>query len=483
MISSKASASEPDPLFLYKRRAALHGMFVAGILLSMCPAILYSTSAQRYKETSAPMFRSRAAHAPWTKRQLARTTLFFTLAFAVASLGTSAAQGQTQPTPSAAPSSSTTHTLAGIDVLESQNFAPLKGKRIGLITNQTGVDSQGRRTIDVLKSAPDVHLVALFSPEHGIQGRADSAVGNATDQTTGLSIYSLYGSTRRPTPEMLAGLDALLFDIQDAGVRFYTFTTTMGYAMEEAAKAHVAFYVLDRPNPLGGEIIEGPVLDPDKLSFVGYFPMPVRYAMTMGELAQMFNSENKIGADLHVVGLKNWRRSEAYNEAGLPWISPSPNLRSLTEAFLYPGIEILQAGGVSVGRGTDTPFEILGAPWIDGKKFAAELTRRKIAGVEFSAAEFTPTQDLYAGQLCQGVRIRIALNGELRSMRMGMEIADALHRMYPQNFHAEKTITLIGNQATVDAIERGDPPAKIVKSWEPAIDQFRQTRAKYLLYH
>jgi uncharacterized protein YbbC (DUF1343 family) len=275
-------------------------------------------------------------------------------------------------------------TMTGIDVLEQENFAPLRGKRIGLITNQTGVDSQGHRTIDVLKSAPGIKLVALFSPEHGIAGRADSSVSNTTDAATGLAVYSLYGATRRPTPEMLANLDALVFDIQDAGVRFYTFTTTMAYCMEEAAKAHVAFYVLDRPNPLGGDIIEGPMLDPDKTSFTAYFPMPVRYAMTMGELAKMFNAENKIGANLDVIALKNWKRSEPYNQAGLPWISPSPNLRSLTEAFLYPGIEILQAGGVSVGRGTDTPFELLGAPWIDGDKLAAELTRRKIPGVDFS---------------------------------------------------------------------------------------------------
>jgi uncharacterized protein YbbC (DUF1343 family) len=380
-------------------------------------------------------------------------------------------------------STSTAHTMTGIDVLEQQNFAPLRGKRIGLITNQTGVDSQGRRTIDVLKAAPNAKLVALFSPEHGIAGRADSAVGNATDPATGITIYSLYGATRRPTPEMLANLDALVFDIQDAGVRFYTFTTTMAYCMEEAAKAHVAFYVLDRPNPLGGDIIEGPMLDADKLSFVGYFPMPVRYAMTMGELAQLFNAENKIGADLHVIAMKNWKRSEAYNEAGLPWISPSPNLRSLTEAFLYPGVEILQAGGVSVGRGTDTPFEILGAPWIDGAKFAAELTRRKIPGVEFSPAQFTPTQDMYAGQPCQGVRLRIAPKGELRAMRMGLEIADALHRMYPQDFQLQKTILLIGSQSTVDALAQGESPAKIIKSWTPALDKFRQTRGNYLLYH
>ncbi|HEY6467069.1 MAG TPA: DUF1343 domain-containing protein, partial [Candidatus Acidoferrales bacterium] len=237
-----------------------------------------------------------------------------------------------------------------------------------------------------------------------------------------------------------------------------------------------------RPNPLGGEIIEGPMLDSDKTSFVGYFPMPVRYAMTMGELAQMFNAENKLGADLHVIAMKNWQRGEPYNQAGLPWIAPSPNLRNLTEAYLYPGIEILQAGGVSVGRGTDTPFEILGAPWIDGAKFAAALTRRKIPGVEFTQTQFTPTQDMYTGQPCQGVRIRIAPKGDLRSMRTGIEIADVLHRMYPRNFHVEKTITLIGNQATVDALSRDESPAKIIKSWTPALDNFRTMRAKYLLY-
>lgn len=445
-------------------------MFVAGILMCMRPAPVYSIESMRHKERSLQMFRSRA------KNGLAAFVTSFAFALLLAVPAACARQSRAVPVPA------TPHTLTGIDVLELEHFAPLRGKRVGLITNQTGVDSQGRRTIDVLKSAPGVNLVALFSPEHGIAGRADSSVSNDTDVKTGLTIYSLYGSTRRPTPEMLANLDALVFDIQDAGVRFYTFTTTMAYCMEEAAKAHIAYYVLDRPNPLGGEIIEGPMLDPDKLSFVGYFLMPIRYAMTIGELAQMFNAENKIGADLHVVSMKNWHRSEPYNQAGLPWIAPSPNLRSLTEAYLYPGIEILQAGGVSVGRGTDTPFEILGAPWIDGAKFAAQLQLRKISGVEFSPADFTPTQDLYAGQLCHGVKIRISPKGELRSMRMGMEIEDVLHRMYPQNFHVEKTITLIGNQATVDAIIRGESPAKIVKSWTPAQEKFRATRAKYLLY-
>jgi uncharacterized protein YbbC (DUF1343 family) len=327
-----------------------------------------------------------------------------------------------------------------------------------------------------------VKLVALFSPEHGIEGRADAKVGDATDSTTGLAVYSLYGDTRRPTAAMLANLDALVFDIQDAGVRFYTYTTTMAYCMEEAAKAHVPFYVLDRPNPLGGEIIEGPMLDPDKLSFVGYFPMPIRYAMTMGELAQMFNAENKIGTDLHVIALQNWKRSEPYSETGVKWISPSPNLRSLTEDYFYPGLEILQAGGVSVGRGTDAPFEIFGAPWIDADDLAKELERRHIPGVEFSATQFTPQHDLYAGVSCGGVMLRLAPHGDLRSMRMGIEIADALHKLYPEKFQLDKIITLLGSQATLDQLKRRDPPQAIVKNWTPDLDKFRQMRAKYLLY-
>jgi uncharacterized protein YbbC (DUF1343 family) len=373
-------------------------------------------------------------------------------------------------------------TRTGIDVLEEENFAGLRGKRIGLITNQTGVDTQGRRTIDVLAHAESGKLVRLFSPEHGIAGRADAAVGNAKDAATGLPIYSLYGETRRPTDEMLKSLDALVFDIQDAGARFYTYVTTMGYSMEEAAKRHIAFYVLDRPNPLGGEVIEGPTLDRDRLSFTGYFPLPVRYAMTMGELARMFNAENKIGADLHVISMKHWRRSETYDETGLRWIGPSPNLRTLKAAFFYPGIEILQEGGVSVGRGTDTPFEIVGAPWIRGADLAADLNRREIPGVTFSTTIFTPNEGLYNGQYCQGVSIAISDRESLRSIRVGLEIADALHRMYPKEFHLEKIILLLGSRATIEALARRDAPAEIIRRWAPELEKFRAVREKYLLY-
>lgn len=374
------------------------------------------------------------------------------------------------------------HTKTGIDVLETQNFAPLRGKRVGLITNHTGVDSAGRRTIDALAHAEGVQLVALFSPEHGIAGRMDASVANATDAATGLRIYSLYGETRRPTAEMLDNLDALVYDIQDAGVRFYTYVTTMGYCMEEAAKRHISFFVLDRPDILGGEVIEGPMLDADKTSFVAYFPLPVRFAMTLGELAQMFNAENHIGVDLHVIAMQNWDRSETYDQTGLAWIAPSPNLRTLRAASPYPGIEILQAGGVSVGRGTETPFELFGAPWIHAGELVAELNARKIPSVSFSPAHFTPGDGLYKGEACEGVSLAVTDRARFRSMLMGLEIIEALHRLYPQNFQIAKLIGLLGSQSTVEQLERGVDPRQIIADWSDDLHRFAAMRQKYLIY-
>jgi uncharacterized protein YbbC (DUF1343 family) len=370
----------------------------------------------------------------------------------------------------------------GIDVLEAENFAPLQGKRVGFITNQTGVDSAGRRTVDVLAHAPGVKLVALFSPEHGIAGVVDAPVENSTDAATRLPVYSLFGEARRPTPEMLKDVDVLVFDVQDAGVRFYTYITTMAYCMEAAAKDRILFVVLDRPDPLGGEAIEGPMLDPERTSFTGYFPLPVRYAMTLGELARMFNAENKIGADLRVVSMEGWRRSETFGDTGIAWIAPSPNLRTPEAAFLYPGIEILQAAGVSVGRGTERPFEILGAPWIHAEELADALNARKIAGVGFAPARFTPHEAPYKDQECEGVTIHLGDAGLLRSMRMGLEISDALHRLYPQQFQLGKMIVLLGSQATIERLSRGDDPAEIEAGWASELDGFRRMREKYLLY-
>jgi uncharacterized protein YbbC (DUF1343 family) len=374
------------------------------------------------------------------------------------------------------------HTKTGIDVLEEENFAPLRGKRVGLITNQTGVDSQGRRTIDVLGKAEGVKLVALFTPEHGIAGKVDAKVQSGTDAATGLPVYSLYGETLRPTDEMLRGLDALVFDIQDAGVRFYTYIATMAYAMEEAARHKIAFFVLDRPNPLGGEMIEGPMLDRDRLSFTGYFPMPVRYAMTIGELAQMFNAENKIGAELHVIAMKDWRRNDLYETTGLTWIPPSPSLRTLAAALLYPGIEILQAGGVSVGRGTDTPLQLFGAPWIRGSELAQELNSRFVPGVRFVPTQFTPRDGLYKDQSCEGIALVITDRASLNSMLIGLEIAGALARRYPDHFALDKTVALLGSQTAIDRLKKGDAPTNIVADWVTELEAFRKLRAKYLLY-
>lgn len=374
-------------------------------------------------------------------------------------------------------------TKPGIDVLEQEDFASLQGKRVGLITNQAGVDSRGRRTIDVLAHAEGVKLAAIFSPEHGISGNADvSIVANATDAATGLPIHSLYGETRRPTEAMLKGIDVLIFDIQDAGVRFYTYVTTMGYCMEAAAKHKIPFFVMDRPNPLGGEIIEGPMLDPDKVSFVGYFPMPVRYAMTLAELARMFNVENKIGADLHVVEMKDWRRRDMYWMTGLSWIPPSPNLPTVANLVPYPGIEILQAGGVSVGRGTDSAFLEFGAPWVRPSDLIAEMKKRSIPGVSFSVTSFTPQSGPYAGQECHGVALTVTDRDNFKSMLMGLEIAEALYRLYPKEFQIEKMITLLGSQSTVERLKRGDSPEDIAAGWGAELEKFRAIRAKYLIY-
>jgi uncharacterized protein YbbC (DUF1343 family) len=370
----------------------------------------------------------------------------------------------------------------GIDVLEEQRFAALRGKRVGLITNQTGVDRQGRTDIEVLARAPGLRLVALFSPEHGLVGNAEARVNSTRDPASGLPVYSLYGDTLRPTGAMLQGIDALVFDIQDAGVRFYTYLTTMAYCMEEAARRHIPFFVLDRPNPLGGEILEGPMLDADRLSFTGYFPMPVRYGMTIGEVAQMFNAENHIGCELQVIAMRGWKRSFFYQDTGLRWIPPSPNLRTLNGAVLYPGLEILQTAGISVGRGTPAPFEEIGAPWIVAEVLVRELGQHRLTGVRVLPAQFIPVTEPYAGKVCGGVGFRVINHRAVRSMSNGLEIALALRKLYPQQFDARKLLPLLGNAATASRIEEGMSEESIVGEWNTNLKAFQQARAKYLLY-
>jgi uncharacterized protein YbbC (DUF1343 family) len=370
----------------------------------------------------------------------------------------------------------------GLDVLGAQKFAPLRGKHIGIITNHTGFDSQGKSTIELLAHAPGVQVVAIFSPEHGLAGQMDERVSSTKDPSTGLRVFSLYGETLRPTDEMLKGVDALVFDIQDAGVRFYTYTVTMAYCMEEAAKRNIAFYVLDRPNPIGGEIVEGPILDADKTNFVGYFPIPVRYGLTIGELAQFFNAENHINADVHVITMKNWHRNYFFESTGIRWVPPSPNLRTIKGSIVYPGLEILQNAGVSVGRGTEAPFEEFGAPWMDGEKVAEALNAEHLPGMKFVAQPFIPVSGLYAGKRCGGVGIRIAERGAVRPMRMGLEIAALLQKIYPQNFDIGKTIGLLGNAETVQKLTDGISPSEVVASWQPALAEYDKTRRKYFLY-
>jgi len=370
----------------------------------------------------------------------------------------------------------------GLDVLEAESFAPLEGQRVGLITNHTGLDAEGRRTLEVFHKAPGVRLVALFSPEHGLQGRADERVPSGTETTTGLPVYSLFGDVQRPTDQMLQGIDALVFDIQDAGVRFYTYTTTLGYALEAAAKKGINFYVLDRPDPINGSEVQGPMLDPDLRSFVAYFPLPVRHGMTVGELAEMFNREQHLGAKLHVIKMQGWQRQDWYDETGLQWVNPSPNLRSLAEAILYPGVAMVEGANVSVGRGTDTPFEVLGAPWIDAKKLSAYLNGRDIQGVRFLPMDFQPLSNRFEGQVCHGVQIVLLDRQALDSTELGVELAMGLWKLFPDDFQLDRTLPLVGARGVLDSIRAGKDPRRIEYEWQDALEQFGKLRAQYLLY-
>jgi uncharacterized protein YbbC (DUF1343 family)/CubicO group peptidase (beta-lactamase class C family) len=375
------------------------------------------------------------------------------------------------------------HTLSGLDVLATGNFEPLQGKRIGLITNQTGVDHAGRRNVDVMRAA-GVQIAALFSPEHGFAGLEDRPdVADATDPATGIRVYSLYGQTMRPTPKMLNGIDALVFDIQDAGVRFYTYETTMAYAMEAAAKAGIPFFVLDRPDPINGVMVEGPLLDPDQLSYVGYFPLPLRHGMTMGELAQMFNGENHIGAHLTVIPMKDWQRGDWFDSTDLPWVDPSPNLRSLNAALLYPGVAMLEyTKNYSVGRGTEAPFEQIGAEFIHGPELAALLDSRQIPGVRVYATRFQPASSNLAGKSVEGVRFVITNRQAFDASRLGLEIAAALLKLYPGKVDPDASKKLIGSAAVIRELTAGRDPRDIQWDIIDSLAPFLTIREKYLIY-
>jgi uncharacterized protein YbbC (DUF1343 family)/CubicO group peptidase (beta-lactamase class C family) len=372
--------------------------------------------------------------------------------------------------------------LPGIDVLAASGFAPLVGKRIGVITNQTGLDAEGRSTLQMLLQAPGVKVRAIFTPEHGLSGQLDKKIASGRDPTTGLPVYSLYGKVKRPTPRMLRGLDALVYDIQDVGTRYYTYITTMAYAMEAAAAAGLDFYVLDRPDPISAARVQGPVLEPSLECFIGCFPLPVRYGMTPGELAQLLNQEKGIGVKLHVIRMEGYQRRDWLDQTGLRWVNPSPNLRSLTEAALYPGVGLIESANVSVGRGTATPFEVVGAPWISAHRLARYLNQRHLGGIVFEPVAFIPQANPFRGQRCQGVRLCLVDRGALNTPVLGVELAAALYHLYPGKFQIDRTVRMIGSRQVLQAIKNGDDPRDIQRQWQAGLNKFRRLRAKYLLY-
>jgi uncharacterized protein YbbC (DUF1343 family) len=374
------------------------------------------------------------------------------------------------------------HTLTGIDVLVREKFARLKGRRVGLVTNHTGRDQDGRSTIDLLHKAEGVTLVALFSPEHGIRGALDEKVPDGKDEKTGLPVYSLYGERYRPTAEMLRGIDTLVYDIQDAGCRFYTYETTLGHVLEAASANGIKVVVLDRPNPIGGVAVEGPVRDAGREAFIAYHDLPVRHGLTVGELAGLFRAERHLRCDLEVVRLEGWRRGDLYDRTGLEWVSPSPNLRSLPAALLYPGVGLLETTNVSVGRGTERPFEWVGAPWIDGRRLARALAEEGLPGVRFVPVRQTPTYSTHKGKACGGVQLIVDDWCRFQPVATGIAFAVTLRRLYPDDWQVARFDDLLRHRATWAAVKDGTPWRDIVQSWEVDRRRFLERRRPYLLY-
>jgi uncharacterized protein YbbC (DUF1343 family) len=385
--------------------------------------------------------------------------------------------------PAQAQSSPPNTTRTGADVITTPDGrAPLRHRKVGLITNHTGRTADGRRTVDVLAAAPDVQLVALFSPEHGWEGVLDEKTKDTKDQTTGLPVYSLYGETRVPTDAMLRGIDTLVFDIQDIGCRFYTYLSTMRNGLEAAAAHQLRFVVLDRPNPIGGVCMAGPVMQSERADFVGTHRIPLRHGMTAGELARMICGEDGIAVDLQIVRCEGWQRADLWDRTGLTWINPSPNMRSLTEAMLYPGIGLLEGTNLSVGRGTDTPFEVLGAPWCDGPALAARLRAISLPGVAFVPVQFTPNASKFRDERCSGVNVIITDWATFEPVRVGIEVACALHALHQDAWDTKRLDWLLKHAPSATAILTGKPADEIVASWQKDLDLFRMRRKPFLLY-
>lgn len=406
-----------------------------------------------------------------------------TVAMADATAPASDVDGETKAQPSCCPRSPA-RVRTGLDVLASQNFAPLAGYNVGLVTNQTGVDAAGRRAIDLLATAPNVKLAAIFSPEHGLTGDANADVPHGRDTLTGLPVWSLYGTTRRPTATMLRGINLLVFDIQDVGVRYYTYLTTLVYVMEEAARHGIPVLVLDRPNPLTGRVVEGPLMDPDLASFTAPHPIPVRTGMTIGEFGRMAAVERKIPVSLTIIAMEGWERGRWFDDTGLPWVNPSPNIRTLTQALLYSGVGLLEATNLSVGRGTEQPFEVIGAPWIEPHGLAADLNALRLPGVTFEPVVFTPAlgADRYPGVQCSGVRMIVTGREEIRPVTVGLALATALRTRHRDQFRPEALQNLLVNRSTMWAFLRGESLDRLVAWTEMERSSFLNRRASYLIY-
>lgn len=390
----------------------------------------------------------------------------------------------------------------GLDIVVASGFREFQGKRVGIITNQTGIDRERRHIADLFHEAPGVQLVALFGPEHGIRGdtEAGGKVATGVDAKTGVTVFSLYGETHKPTPEMLKNIDVLIFDVQDVGARFYTYISTMSLAMEAAAELHLPFYVLDRPNPIG-DLVEGPVLDPALRSFVGMHPIALRHGMTVGELAQMFNDEGwlqagtvessqTVKADLHIIKMEGWRREMLFDETGLPWISPSPNMTSLATALVYPGTCLLEATNFSEGRGTNLPFEKIGAPWLEADKLIDKL-RGRVSGVDLHPIDFIPLDipgkarnPKFSGIGCRGIQIDVTQPRSFQATAFGIQVLAALRELYPKKFIIKENSLahLSGQSWMAKMILTGKPAAAILERSENDLQAFRELRQKYLLY-
>ena len=370
----------------------------------------------------------------------------------------------------------------GIDILMRDNFALLHGAKVGLVTNHTGLTLQNQATADVLHNAKGVDLSAFFGPEHGIRGAVDEHVPDGKDEKTNLPVYSLYGQRFEPTAEQLAGLNTLVYDVQDVGCRFYTYLSTMGHCLTACAKNNIRFVVLDRPNPLGGLAVEGPIADSSRLGFTSYHPIPVRHGMTVGEMALLFNAERGLRANLVVVKCENWKRADLWDATGLLWTNPSPNMRSLNQAMVYPGVGLLEFTNVSVGRGCDTPFEIVGAPYIDGRALAHFLNERKLPGVRFVPVSFTPNASKFADELCGGVNLVVTDRIKFLPVRTGLEIALALRALYLEEWQASKFLTLLASRVTMDGVLAGSDYPALLKKIAPELKAFNTSRAQFLLY-